>query len=514
MYKVLLVDDENIFLNFMSKVVDWTIEGCEIVGTASDGEQALSLILSQHPDVVFLDINMSGMNGLEVCRKLTEERNTTKIIITTAHNEFSFAQKAIKLNVFDYLLKPFDKTELLDALHRCIEQLKKEQAVQQRANVQKQADELKIILEYGLDDKRKQRVIQQDARQLTDIQYLPVILKSKNNTALSTDITDQLLAKYIDIYGISSYALGFFRYGMTIIHQFGHKPCDLQALGHYYKNLLGDARASNIQNVCFGEPVMGLMQLNEGYAKAKIVTENSVKFQAKLLFYQMIQHNEEQSRVYTAQDINELIKCVEQTDNQQADHLIARIFGLQDTHTISFNYIISVYHALVARVIAHYHVTEDQNLGGYSDVADQLLQDIKDCSNHSQILSVVNNAVYELFSDFAKVQSASKKDVLVTNIEGYLAENYQNSELTVSQIAVDLFFENSYIRRVYKLQCGKTIMNKLEEIRIKQAKKLLNETSLKNSEIAQMCGFSDQYYFSKRFKLTTGKTPSEYKVAR
>ena len=78
----------------------------------------------------------------------------------------------------------------------------------------------------------------------------------------------------------------------------------------------------------------------------------------------------------------------------------------------------------------------------------------------------------------------------------------------------ELFFENSYIRRVYKLQTHKTIIQRLEEIRMEKAKQLLMEKHYKNSDIAEMTGYCDQYYFSKRFKLYYGCSPSEFQMEK
>lgn len=75
------------------------------------------------------------------------------------------------------------------------------------------------------------------------------------------------------------------------------------------------------------------------------------------------------------------------------------------------------------------------------------------------------------------------------------------------------FLKISYIRRVYKTQTGKTIMQRLEEIRIEKARELLREEGIRCAEAAELTGFSDPYYFSKRFKLFCGCTPSEYQMA-
>lgn len=120
MYQVLLADDENIFLEFMQNIINWAEQDCRICGCAANGRAALDGIVSQRPDIAFVDISMPLLNGIEVCQAVREKEIPVKLIIMTGHDEFSFAYQAIKLGIDDYLLKPFSREELLEALHKVI----------------------------------------------------------------------------------------------------------------------------------------------------------------------------------------------------------------------------------------------------------------------------------------------------------------------------------------------------------------------------------------------------------
>ncbi len=120
MHKVLFVDDEPIFLDFMQRVIDWKKEDCEIVGTAEDGRTAMMLIQRLMPDIAFIDINMPRMTGLEVCEWVRARNNPMHLVIVTAHDEFAFAYQAIKLGIDDFLLKPFSREELEKTLHKVL----------------------------------------------------------------------------------------------------------------------------------------------------------------------------------------------------------------------------------------------------------------------------------------------------------------------------------------------------------------------------------------------------------
>lgn len=123
MYKVLLIEDEDIMREGVKMSINWAKIDCRIVGEASDGEMAVSQIKTLVPDIVLLDINMPLLNGLEVLQRCQIEKQVFATIIISGYNDFEKAKQAIKYGVTDYLLKPLDHEELIQALHRCKESL-------------------------------------------------------------------------------------------------------------------------------------------------------------------------------------------------------------------------------------------------------------------------------------------------------------------------------------------------------------------------------------------------------
>jgi two-component system, response regulator YesN len=122
MWKVMIADDElNIRMGLRTSIE--RLGGFSVVAEAEDGEMALDLALSEKPDILLIDIRMPFMNGLELIEKLNENLGDCIIIIVSGHDEFAYAQKAIALQVFDYVLKPVDQQKLKDALERAAAEL-------------------------------------------------------------------------------------------------------------------------------------------------------------------------------------------------------------------------------------------------------------------------------------------------------------------------------------------------------------------------------------------------------
>jgi len=116
MYRVVIVDDEEPVLESLTFIFDKYVTDFKLCGKARSGTEALDVIKAQAPDLVFMDIQMPGLNGIEVIKQLRPLFPKTVFILSTAYERFDIAQKAIRLGVFSYLVKPVSKNKILEEL--------------------------------------------------------------------------------------------------------------------------------------------------------------------------------------------------------------------------------------------------------------------------------------------------------------------------------------------------------------------------------------------------------------
>lgn len=116
MYKVVIIDDEPIIVEGLSKGVNWAEVNCQVIGTAYSGEEGLKLIREASPDIIFSDIRMPYMDGLTMIAAVKSEFPYTQIAILTGYRDFDYAQRAIRLGVTRFLLKPSKMDEIEEAL--------------------------------------------------------------------------------------------------------------------------------------------------------------------------------------------------------------------------------------------------------------------------------------------------------------------------------------------------------------------------------------------------------------
>ena len=131
LYKIMIVDDEAEVRTAIAHIIDWKALGFEIAAEAENGVDALEKAEALDLDVVLTDIKMPFMDGLELCRILTQRLPAAKFVVFSGFDDFEYAKQAIRMNVSEYILKPINAPELSEVLRKLRDQLDTERAQRQ-----------------------------------------------------------------------------------------------------------------------------------------------------------------------------------------------------------------------------------------------------------------------------------------------------------------------------------------------------------------------------------------------
>lgn len=126
MIHLLIVDDEQIIRMGIKNSISWEEHGIEVVGSASDGEEAFQLALRYRPDIVLTDLRMPRMDGIALIKKMKEAGLSAKVIVLTAYNETSYYAEVIPLGIENFVLKNACSDAILDEVLKVAEKIQKE----------------------------------------------------------------------------------------------------------------------------------------------------------------------------------------------------------------------------------------------------------------------------------------------------------------------------------------------------------------------------------------------------
>lgn len=129
MYRAIVIDDEKWVVKSLIATIAHQ-DYFEIVGEFYDGVSAYSYIEKEKPDLAFLDVQLAGMNGLELLQRVNQEKLPTLFIVISGHAEFAYAQRALFNNAVGYCLKPFSRSELMDSMAKACEILDSRRSAQ------------------------------------------------------------------------------------------------------------------------------------------------------------------------------------------------------------------------------------------------------------------------------------------------------------------------------------------------------------------------------------------------
>lgn len=147
MYKVLIIEDEEMIRKGLRYTFDWLKWDCVVIGEAENGQEGLEKISEYEPDVILLDVSMPIMDGITMLENYSGNPSFSVIIIS-GYDEFDFAKKAIRLGVSEYLLKPVDHRQLFEAVYRAKEQAKLKSEYNTFVNKEKEI-KVPLILDFG-----------------------------------------------------------------------------------------------------------------------------------------------------------------------------------------------------------------------------------------------------------------------------------------------------------------------------------------------------------------------------
>ncbi|MBD0384098.1 response regulator transcription factor [Paenibacillus sedimenti] len=474
MYKVFLVDDEELVIKSLKASVNWNEYGFEVAGYALSSAEAFEAISSIKPDIVFTDIRMPGMSGLELIKNLKDTFSRALFIVVSGYAEFAFAQKAINYGAFGYCLKPFDDAEIIGYL-------KKAKVILEDRETSIATD----ILDFIEENNEQAREGLRKALILSGID-----MESANGMKAVVSIGKDKLKLY-GLRGCIALRIGFGKYAYLVQNS---------PENSLFFNTR-EAEANGTKGIGTSSVIYKVDQIKEAIHAAEINA------------YCYFTTGKECRLSDEAADLPEkdysIKKLVEATRNSD---MVVIYDSLDEMGALFANGQLHMKHALIAynQILSFAHNSEEELYEDYIYSYDQLTSLF---STVQDMLLFLKGLLTEKLKTKNEWKPLHVRNRTFNAIYKYVNENYCN-DISIPDISKRFNVNANYISQLFKKELGTTFTEYMAKLRIDYACQLLTTTDLPMNEIAEKAGYNDYFYFSRIFKRMMGNTPSSYRAGR
>lgn len=523
MLRIMVVDDEPIFIDRLCMSINWELYGFEICSTAYDGKEALAKLEEYRPDIALIDINMPYIDGLKLTELLKEKLPETIVVLISGYSEFEYAQKAVKLGVEDYILKPYEDNELIDVLLRIKAKILKtrhEEAIQWQDRKTLAVNRLTALFGGENIPKEELKDILTNAGFGPDfISFRVVCIEIDGLYQKWSDISEISLWKFAvsNIAGeyIKSKGKHLIYNGpedrIIVILAFNNEK-DHEELNFEQFNRLCRVISEVLHftvTIGIGCSCMPDENFTKSYLEAVTALQNKLVLgNNRLIDFKSLEKEATNAGFYASEISNELLVFLRQNDLDKIEEKINQIFEfiLERRFLTDYTYVICT--GLVS-ICLSFIVQVGSNI---EEIFGKDFSPLARIKNYESIEDI-RNWIYEVFKktlDHTNKSKSTKLRKLAEDIKVFIMNNYNNSDLKIEDIAGALFVSENYLMTVFRKEFGLTVFSYITNIRMLKAKELIKSSNFKISSVSSMVGFNDPSYFSKCFKRHFGIAPSEY----
>lgn len=518
--KAIIIDDEQHVREGLHLLADWEQFGITDVYEAKDGAEAKEQITKHRPEIIFTDMNMPKVDGIDLLKWLYEKKLQSKIIVVSGYDDYHYMRNALCYGSFDYILKPIDPVILNDTLARATSEWKKQQVARASTlEATRVINEVKpLYWDHLLTNLLTHSVISQETVNKIQAEFAINIKQVQCTVAVLTLVPiiqkafgeDKNLAFFTLLNICNEIIQGKSKHGIC----FRNETKDNEIVMFMWEK--SDYLISQIHECIYKCYQMKLPiavgkeshSLQESYQSALLALKkhNLLGKSNNIAYY----HDMAKSSLLHLFDYSqELMWALRSGSMEKVDEILQRLFHrLQMNNELSMEQIQAwetQFEQMRTNWLKEYSIDEATVL--YNGVnyweEDGLF-------SFQKFKEEKRKEFHQLLELLSKVKYQKEKNS-IQEIAAYIRNHY-DKEITLQEIADRFYLSREYISRRFRQEYADTITNYLTNIRVMKAKELLENPHLKIYEIAFMVGYQNEKYFSKVFKKSTGFTPNEYRA--
>lgn len=501
--RILIVEDEYLTRQGVKHLIHWEQEGFQVVGEASNGEEALQLLEELHPHIVLTDVVMPVMDGIALTQAIQEHYPETRVIVLSGYSDFEYVKSTFQHGAVDYILKPtLNQKSLLETLCKAAGQIPN--FVLTRGG----GDSLESVVNQALsgfstpDALEKLRAVFPYPRFFLVGMNVPYALGNAANLGREAGALAAGAEEFLP--GVTARVVTVDRKFLLMIVNYAAEP--YRVLTERVKKLAASLRvkAPRIFYV-YSREFSGLSKLKETYARLSALSRQRFYCRDAAILgedafapspaepFDAAQFN---AAVHAAQ-VAEALKLLDGWLRRAITRCAPGEFELK-----------SLVQDALYQVLSYWEENgmDAEKIGSLKRDCFIRISEAKFAEDLLQAFVCIK----EDFNGILEEQSLRPSKRSIQEILDYVEEHCAEA-LTLNDVAKTFNFNYSYLSSYFSANSREGFSEYLNRARIRRAEELLRKGDIPVSEVCGMVGYSDHSYFCKVFKKFTGKTPSEFR---
>lgn len=512
--RIIIVDDE-VPIRQRLQLFDWSACGAEIVGEAENGEEALDLCASLLPDLVFTDIKMPVMTGLDLLKQISQEYPEIPVVLITSFDDFNYVHQALRMGAVDYLMKvTLRQEELAQTIQKARDWLQSRysQKEYERAEERKHKSQLfrRMLGQPQLREQSQQDMLQNlllpEKLPELPFRFIRILAQVKREDEM---IVDQQLQELLILQQKQS-RLADMKYWYWFSINLGdylvwfpqtHPLEELTVIANGIIDHIRHSLAASMPYLVHDAAVYAIIS-----SEVTSYDEYRNVFRETFFWIDYCFFNEGNS-VFVGKPVPM------QVMDGKLEFELRTSFRRSLTDLSSFNeYVRTDFKAWMLKHRVHpagirmFLKSELQEWdSGSKDIVHDRTQLVQRIDQSATLDELISNMIYwmeDKRGDFVRKEIRRAKEIIQERL---------GEPVTLSAVAGEVELSGDYFGRLFHEELGMTFKEYLTRCRIEKAIELLQTTNLKVYTVSEMVGFPSYRYFAPLFRKFTGLSPSDYK---
>ncbi|MBO4533469.1 MAG: response regulator [Treponema sp.] len=516
MFNILVTDDEQIVIDSLSFIINKNFADEARVFTALSGTEAIETVMKENIDIIFMDINMPGLSGLETVSVITKLKPNIVFVILSAFDRFQYAQEAINLGAYKYITKPVNRNVVIETIRGAMQLVQEKQGkLSADLELHKKLDLVSPMIENDFiyaciynNDKSIDLTSYLDYFNLSENAWVFCCFEFPN---INSDNQYNTYLKVHDLLNTEHRCLvsSFMMNRIAVFYPVFSENPDYAEVQEQIKKLyqmisykVAAGIRAGVSNIFTDKSL-----LQSSYTEA-LSALNKTDANGGLLFSGDNQPQTVVQKTNSAEFKNQILNKLSAGDSGG----VRSFLELFTSELLSTGMPLDkIKNSIFDLIVTANNATRELNKGFTSSTFDNAFATLSSQNDTKLLKEFAQKFLLECTAAVAGVKKAEENPI-IKKVCAYVDDNL-SSDISLDTAAEFAGVSSFYLSKLFKEEKGETFINYISDKRLEKSRQLLAETALSIKEITAAVGYNDQNYYSRIFKSKYGLSPKEYRKA-